>query len=226
MAERRVSRWQLWCGVAGPMLFVAAFLIEGAIRPDYDSARMFVSLLSLGENGWQQVANFAVSGLLIVLCAFGLRAFVRHGPASRWGPIVIGAVGLGLIGAGVFVTDAALGYPPGAPPGLGTGQPPSWHGGLHLLSSLFVFGGLAVACFIFARRFRSSGDRSWTVYSRASGIGMLAFFVAAIVGGNGGARLDSVAGWLQRISIVIGFAWIAMLVLRYTRELAPTKADG
>jgi hypothetical protein len=55
---------------------------------------------------------------------------------------------------------------------------------------------------------------------------MLAFFVAAIVGGNGGARLDSVAGWLQRISIVIGFAWIAMLVLRYTRELAPTKADG
>ena len=112
MPERRKSRWLLWCGVAGPILFVVAFTVEGAIRPNYDSARMFVSLLSLGDQGWQQITNFLISGLLIVLFAFGLRQLVRQGPASRWGPILIGAVGLGLIGAGVFVTDPASGYPP------------------------------------------------------------------------------------------------------------------
>ena len=226
MPERRTSQWLLWCGLAGPVLFVVALLVEGAIRQDYDSARMFGSLLSIGDQGWQQVTNFVISGLLIVLFAFGLRPVVRNGPASRWGPIMIGAVGLGLIGAGVFVTDPALGYPPGAPLGLGTDRPPSWHGGLHLLASLFVFVGLSLACFIFAQRFRSSADRPWTVYSRASGVGMLGFFVAAMAGASGSAGLDSVAGWLQRASISIGFAWIAMLALRYTRALAVARADG
>jgi hypothetical protein len=101
MPERRVSRRLLWCGVAGPILFVAALLVEGAIRPNYDSARMFGSLLSIGDQGWQQIANFLVSGLLIVLFAFGLRPLIRNGPASRWGPIIVGVVGLGLVGAGV-----------------------------------------------------------------------------------------------------------------------------
>jgi hypothetical protein len=223
MPERRASRGLLACGWAGPILFVVALFVEGAIRPNYASARMFGSLLSLGDGGWQQIANFVASGSLIVLFSFGLRQLVQHGPASRWGPIMIGAVGLGLIGAGVFVTDPALGYPPGAPLGLGTGHPPSWHGGLHLLASLFVFGGLSVACLIFARRFRSAGDRSWTVYSRASGVGMFGFFVAAIVGASGSAGLDGVAGWLQRASIAIGFAWIAMLALRYARAVSATK---
>ena len=84
MPERRVSRWLLWCGVAGPILFVVAFTVERAIRPNYDSARMFASLLSLGDQGWQQIANFLISGLLIVLFAFGLRPLVQNGPASRW----------------------------------------------------------------------------------------------------------------------------------------------
>lgn len=119
MPERRTSQWLLWCGLAGPVLFVVALLVEGAIRQDYDSARMFGSLLSIGDQGWQQVTNFVISGLLIVLFAFGLRPVVRNGPASRWGPIMIGAVGLGLIGAGVFVTDPALGYPPGGATGPG-----------------------------------------------------------------------------------------------------------
>ena len=43
------------------------------------------------------------------------------------------------------------------------------------------------------------------VYSTASGLGMFGFLVAAIVGVNGSAGLDGVAGWLQRASIVIGF---------------------
>jgi hypothetical protein len=121
------------------------------------------------------------------------------------------------------VTDPAQGYPPGAPLGIGTDKPPSWHGGLHLIASLFVFGGLSIACFIFARRFRSSDDRRWAVYSRASGAGMLGFFIAAMVGGSGNAGLDSVAGWLQRASIAIGFAWIVMLALRHVRGLTATS---
>ena len=44
----------------------------------------------------------------------------------------------------------------------------------------------------------------------------------ANVGANGGGALDSVAGWLQRVSIVIGFGWVAMLALRYARRPTTT----
>jgi hypothetical protein len=217
LVERRLTRRLLWCGVAGPILFIVAVSLEGALRPNYDSARMFASLLSLGDQGWLQITNFLISGLLFVFFALGLLPIVRNNPAFRSGPILIGAVGLGLIGAGVFVTDPALGYPPGAPLGIGTGKPPSWHGGLHLLASIVVFGGLPTACFVFARGFRSSRDRLWTIYSRASGLGMLGFFAAGLIGATGVGGLVSVAGWLQRISIAIGFVWIAMLALRHMR---------
>ena len=221
MPERRVSRWLLWCGVAGPILFVVAFTVEGTIRPNYDSARMFASLLSLGNQGWQQIANFLISGLLIVLFAFGLRPLVQNDPASRWGPIMIGAGRTGLIGAGVFVTDPASGYPPGAPLGIGTDKPPSWHGGLHLLASIVVFGGLPTACFVFARRFQSSGHRLWAIYSRASG-GRDARLL------RGGIRRGDRHGWTGQRGWLAS-ARLARDRLRVDRNFGPTlyaRADS
>ena len=121
MPERRTSQWLLWCGLAGPALFVVALLVEGAIRQDYDSARMFGSLLSIGNQGWQQVTNFVISGLLIVLFAFGLRPVVRNGPASRSArrEYIIGAVGLGLMGPGCWSPTRPSAIRPGGATGPG-----------------------------------------------------------------------------------------------------------
>jgi hypothetical protein len=90
--ERGVTRLLLAGGVMGPPLFVIAFLIEGATRPDYDVGRHVVSLLSLGDQGWQQMANFIVTGLLVVGFGLGLGRVLHSGPGSRWGPILV-AVG-------------------------------------------------------------------------------------------------------------------------------------
>jgi Protein of unknown function (DUF998) len=224
MTERALTRWLLASGVIGPVLFVVMFLIEGAIRPDYDPMRTFVSQLSLGDQGWLQIANFVVSGLLIVAFAFGLRRVVASGRASRWGPIMVGLVGLGLIVSGVFVTDPALGYPPGAPPGLTAS--PSGHGLVHLLGALFVFGGLPVASFVFARRFRAQADRPWMIYSATSTVGLLLFYFAATASASSAGPLRGVAGLLQRVSIGIGFAWITLLAARLSRIGAATTQAG
>jgi Protein of unknown function (DUF998) len=178
----------------------------------------------MGEQGWLQIANFVISGLLIVGFAFGLRRVFSNGPASRWGPIMVGLVGLGLIVAGVFVTDPALGYPPGAPSGLT--QNPSWHGSIHLLGALFVFGGLPVAGFIFARRFRAQGDRSWTIFSVASAVGMLAFYFAATASASSPGTIGNVPGLLQRLSIVIGFLWLTLLAARLMHMAPATTGVG
>ena len=63
--------------------------------------------------------------------------------------ILISTYGLGLVSAGVFVTDPGFGYPPGAPSGVPTTG--SLHGTLHTLVSLVVFVSVSIACFVFAR---------------------------------------------------------------------------
>ena len=47
--------------------------------------------------------------------AIGLRLALRRGRGSVAAPVLLGAFGMALLVAGVFATDPALGYPPGAP---------------------------------------------------------------------------------------------------------------
>jgi hypothetical protein len=221
MNQDVTTRRLLSAGVIGPPLFVAVLLLAGAVRSGYDPVRHFGSLLSLGDQGWIQIANFIVSGTLFVAFAFGLRRTFASGPGSRWAPVLIGGVGVGLIISGIFTTDPSFGYPPGTPPGSPVST--SWHGVLHFLGAVLVFGffglgGLPTACFIVARRARRFGDRGLMVYSLASGVGVLGFFIAAfaIPGSQGGAS-DS-AGLFQRISITIGWTWLTVLALTLLRQ--------
>ncbi len=222
MGRRDATRWLLACGAVGPPLFVIVFLVEGATRPDYDPAHDFVSLLSLTEQGWMQVANFIVSGLLIVAFAVGLHRALVTGRGSRWGPFLVGLVGLGLVFAGVFATDPAQGYPPGTAPGL----PPtnSWHANVHFLASSFVFIGLPLASFVLARRFRAEAEPIWAAYSVVSGILMVVLIGATFIAASGpesSTTSGGVAGLLQRASIVSGFLWLTLVALKTVRELPP-----
>jgi hypothetical protein len=97
----------LLCGVIGPVIFVASFLIQGALRSGYDALRHPVSSLSLGPAGWVQMVTFWLAGLLIAAYAVGLR---RAG-SGWWTPGLVGLVGVGLVGAGIFAADPISGLP-------------------------------------------------------------------------------------------------------------------
>ncbi len=204
------TRLLLAGGAIGPALFTAAYLVEGATRPGYDALRMAASSLSLSDQGWMQILNFIVCGGLILGFALGLRQTLPDGPGVTWGPILVGAVGAGLILAGVFVTDPALGYPPGTPPGPAVHF--SVHGALHwVLGGLVVFGSLPAACCVFARRWASDPQRKgWAAYSVLTGLLVIGFFVAfAVASMHGG-----LAGLFERISLSFGILWIAFFALR------------
>jgi hypothetical membrane protein len=205
----RWRRWLLAAGIAGPVIFVVGFLVLGATRPGYDPARVFVSQLSLGPGGWLQVANFIVTGVLIVAFAVGLARLVPSGPAAIWGPRIVALVGLGFILAGVFVTDPALGYPPGTPPGLPSSPSPG--ASIHYVGAMLVFFGLPAAMFVFARRFSRAGRGVAAAVAVGSALAMLGFYFAALVSASGGPAIDGVAGLLQRASAVVGLAWLALL---------------
>lgn len=214
--DSKLTKALLACGVIGPPLFILVFLIEGATRKDYNALRYPVSSLSIGTSGWTQAANFVVTGLLILALALGLRRALRAGAGSVWGPLLIALTGIGLIGAGFFTTDPLFGYPPSGPLVL---TQFTTHGHLHDFFSSFVFLGLPIACFVLTRGFAVREKPGWVIYSALSGIGILVMFVLAAVGFNQTPGFVNLGGVYQRLSISIGWIWMALLALHFLRNV-------
>jgi hypothetical protein len=212
----RSTRRLLDCGaIAGP-LFVTTFLIEGARRRDYDPRRHPVSSLALGPGGWRQTGNFLVAGSLYLAGAVGLARASRATGGTRAGPVLVGTAAIGLIGAGVFITDPVSGYPPGtpeAPAGF------SRTGALHDAFSAPTFLGLPIAQLLFARAFSRDRDRAWASYSRMTAAVTGITFVLASAAFGQVRRLVARGGLFQRISVVTGFAWLTAISVRARRAV-------
>lgn len=145
----------LACGIVAGPLFVGAGLVQAFTRDGFDLGRHPISLLALGDHGWIQIANFVVTGLLLIACAAGLRQ-VLPGPGSTWAPRLVALTGAGLVIAGVFITDAGAGFPPGAPDGA---PEMSWHGILHEAGFLITTVAWLASCFVFRRRYSTAWSR-------------------------------------------------------------------
>jgi hypothetical protein len=153
----RTSRL-LACGIVAGPLFLTVGLAQAFTRDSYDLSRHPLSLLSLGDLGWVQIANFVVTGGLFLACAVGMRRVLHPGRAGTWGPLLVGGLGTGLIMAGVFLADAGAGFPPGAP----AGAPEiSWHGILHEVGFGLASLGMVAGCLVFARRFAALRRWGW-----------------------------------------------------------------
>jgi hypothetical protein len=157
------AMWLLACGIVAAPLFLAVWLIQALTRDGFDPTYHPLSLLSLGELGWVQIANFVLTGLLYLGCAAGMRRASHPGRGGTWIPILTAAQGVGLIMAGVFVTDAGAGFPPGAP--AGAPERYSWHGILHEVGFGLTSLAWVAWCLVLARRFAGQGRRSWATAS-------------------------------------------------------------
>jgi uncharacterized protein DUF998 len=157
------TRRLLTCGVAAGPLFLAIWALQAFTREGFDPARHPISLLALGGAGWIQIANFIMTGSLYAAGAVGLRRVLR-GRGSKWGPLLVGGFGIGLILAGVFVTDPGAGFPTGASEGSGE---VSWHGILHEVGFGVAQLSWTAAAIVFARRF--SGTERWAWIATIAG---------------------------------------------------------
>ncbi len=144
--------------VAGP-LFLAVSLAQAFTRDGFDLRRHPISLLSLGEFGWIQVANFVVCGALFLAGSVGLRRRLTSGRGRIWAPRLLAVVGAGLVTAGAFVTDAGAGFPAGAP--AGAPERISLHGIVHEVGFLAVFVATITLAVVLARRFAAERRRGW-----------------------------------------------------------------
>jgi len=206
--DDRTTRLLLACGVIGPLLFFVVSLALGATRSGYNASHTYVSMLSLGEGGWMMVATFLVSGALLIAFAVGLRR-IGYG----WASILVGVVGVGTVTTGLFAADPGLGYPPGAPGGVPTAMSP--RSAVHYTAGLVASFANVASAILIARQFgRDPRSARW-----ARGVGLTAalifiLYVATVIAGSDGPSLEAVAGLIQRVWILVGFGWLALLALR------------
>jgi hypothetical protein len=201
-----IQQLLLSCGaIAGPF-FIVVFLIEGALRSKYDPFRQAVSALAIGPRGWVQQTNFIVTGALMFAYAFGLSSALRAYGGSFWAPVLVGMYALGLIGAGILVTDRpGLRYESAARPKRDV------RGILHDVCSLVAFVSLFIAFFVLRQLFAAAGADSWAVYSGASAVLFGIGFILFARGFARAGRLASIRGLLQRITIAIGWIWLSLV---------------
>jgi hypothetical protein len=195
--------------ITGPF-FTVAWLLGAIGRQDYNPMRHPISSLSIGEFGWIQSSVFLITSLLMLAFAVGVRdAFMDCGHA-RWTWVFLAAVGIGLLGAGLFVTDPMNGYPRGTPL-----VPTDFtvHGRLHRAFSALVFLGMPLAGFASVGWFTTQGKAAWATYSKASAWAFLGSFVATTIAFLGVGGLDQIAGLLQRVTLTVGWTWVMLLAL-------------
>jgi hypothetical protein len=190
--------------ILGP-LFFAVVALQMLTRTGFDIRRHPLSLLSLGEGGWVQIANFLVTGLLALGCALGMRSQLR----GTWGPLLIGTYGVGLLLAGLFPADPSSGFPPGTPEGVP--EILSRTAKLHGVGFLLAFVSLTAACFLFARHFHRAGHPGWVLYCSVTGAAILPLVCA-------GMSLPSATSLLFALVAIIGFGWVSAVAARLRAE--------
>lgn len=221
----RARSAQILCGVLAGPFFVTAFTVIGSARRGYDWRRYPVSSLAIGPQGWQQRANFVITGVLYVCAAVGLSRCDRRLVGPRAVPALIAGAGLGFVGSGLFVTDYGRDLV-GAGPGVenrpqANSVPPrrTGMGRLHDLCGLPVFAGIPMASLASAATAVRSNDYRWACYSAATSTAMAGSLVLFGVAIKGQSALRLKSGILQRISIAIGLGWLSSLSLRGYRGL-------
>jgi len=206
--DKLFIRNMFYLGFIGPILFIAIFLIEGWRRPEYKPIYHMVSSLSIGRSGWIQIINFILCGISILGLAAGLRMINDSGNVSLFGFTMMIILGVSLIGAGIFVTDPVLGYP------ISSDDNVTLTGTLHNVFSLVVFISLPIVIVIMLNSFSDELSwKGWAVYSIITLVLFIIFFIsfmtASVFLEMGKVNIAPI-GLLQRITIIIGWSWIAV----------------
>lgn len=192
-------RWLALGGVVGPALYVAVFVLCGALRPGYQHATQFISELGAAGTPHAALMNFAgflPAGVLIAGFAASLGTVLPRRGASTAAAVLVGLFGLGMILAGSFPCA------PGCPQ-----DRPTVHDGVSIAAFLAASAGFACAAASFRK---AAAWRSLWTYSAVSSAATLLFL------GMLAASIPSrtLTGVWQRLLVATVFLWCAVVGLR------------
>jgi len=206
------NNFLLLCGAISGLIFTISWIVQEHFKIGYDPFRIPISSLALGELGWIQTITFLVSGLSLILFAYGLKKLRTKKNFSKWIPISFFIAGIGLVGAGCFTTDPMNGFP------IGTSKTiieTTLIGNLHQIFSVLLFIGLPCAMILFSKYFSIIKNKKWLIYSNISAILFIIFIIILKAAGEPSLGLLPYYGLIQRVILIIGFLWLILLSYFY-----------
>jgi len=189
----RFQRMAAWAGIAGPVLFVATFLVQDGVRPSFDPLSQVVSELTAGPAGWVQQVNFVVLGLSTIAFAIGLHRGIAPSRLGVSGPAILAVNGVAavLAGAAFPLRADAMGnvYDPGG----------------HQVVGTAFFATAAIACLCLAPRL--ARDPRWNGMAplalTTGVVGVACFVLMGTLVIPDAAPLQSWAGLAQRAIVIL-----------------------
>src|SRR5215475_3265310 len=189
-------------GVAGPLLFTAAWVVSSLRQAGHSAAEVQLSGLAARDATDPQImiAGFVVLGA----CSAGFGAALRTvAPRRPAGPWLVVAGGAAAVAAGVFRRDHMLLTGPGF-----AGE--SWQNQVHDVASVVAYAAMLAAPLVLARQFRA--DPRWAVIARPVQVLALASAAAMAVFASRAAEPSN--GAVQRTAVTLALAAEALAAVR------------
>jgi uncharacterized protein DUF998 len=186
------------CGLAAPLVYVAAAMAAGLKYPGYDHLRNFISELGASGSPSAAIMNFGflLYGILVAAFALAIHRGIRPDVGGWLGPAVLACYGLAYVGVALAPCD------PGCQPAT-----PSVHHRLHILLSDFIFLTAILGPYTLYPRMRQ--DPAWQPLALPT---LVLPALAWIIGEISGVGLSGALR--QRLWLLLLFLWIELLGLR------------
>jgi hypothetical membrane protein len=211
------SGWLLAsCGIAGPVVFTAAWVASSLLQSGHPVAEVQLSGLAAMDARDPQIMMAGFVGLGACSVAFGT-ALGRVAPRSA-GPWLIKAAGVATVAAGLFRRDHMLLTGPGF-----TGE--SWHNQVHDLVSGAAYAAMIAAPLVLAHSFR--GNPRWAGLRRP--LQVLALVSAATLALFASGVLQPWNGAVQRVAVTLPLAaevLIAVWMLTAGQRASPARVPA
>jgi Protein of unknown function (DUF998) len=187
----KLIRLAAYGGVAGPVLFTAAWVVSSLRQAGHPATGVQLSGLAAEDARGPQLITTAF--MVLGSCSIGLGAALSRVAAPRSaGPWLVMAAGAATAAAGVFRRDHMLLTGPGF-----AGE--SWHNQVHDVVSGVAYGAMLAAPLVLGRRFRADPD--WAVLARPVQVLALACAVAMAVFAS--RAVEPWNGVVQRVAITL-----------------------
>lgn len=189
-------------GVAGPLLFTAAWVVSSLRQAGHPAAGVQLSGLAAEDARDPQImmAAFLVLGACSIGFGAALRRVAGHRPAGPW---LVMAAGAAAVAAGVFRRDHMLLTGPGF-----AGE--SWHNQIHDVVSGVAYAAMLTAPLVLARQFRA--DPQWAMIARP--VQVLALVSAAAMAVFASRAAEPWNGAVQRTAVTLALAAEALAAAR------------
>lgn len=213
--KNNITSYSAMAGLIAPVFYIVLVSTLGLLESGFSHRTDMMSMLGgvEGIRGLLFNVGVVITGLLLIMFAFGLHQSINKGAGSKVGPILIALAGIGLFGSAIFSCNVNC---------VNVVETKTAIGIIHMISAFVAGSCLAISPFFLY--FRMKHDNRWIKYkSFTLAIGVLSNLPGVVLWVSMfTTRIPEWEGVIQRLGLLFPLIWIFVLSLR---KLQLNKAE-